>query len=144
MQLRIEEKSTIGNETYSLAKQLKQTGKQSTELFDPPALSLDERGMILDCSKSFENLFGFRRSDLVWHHVSMLFSQLEGIELVKEGRVNSFLNYLCRCGQLFQAINRQGETLPSNLSFVRLEYKGKRILRLIVQPSLGGELGSLM
>jgi len=36
------------------------------ERHEPPALSLDERGMILDCSKSFRTLFGFRRSDLVW------------------------------------------------------------------------------
>ena len=142
MQLRIEDKSITSNGTYTFAAQQKE--EHPTERFDPPALSLDERGMILDCSKSFEKLFGFRRSDLVWHHVSMLLSQLEGVELVKEGQVNSLLNYLCRCGQLFQTVNFQGETLPSKLNFVRLEYKGKRMLRLIVQPSAGGAIGSLM
>jgi hypothetical protein len=102
---------------------------------DPPALSLDERGMILDCSKTFEKLSGFRRSDLVWRHVSTLFSQLTGVELVQAGQVNPFLNYLCRCGQLFHAQNQQGDTFSSNLSIVRLEYDGRRFLRLIVNPS---------
>lgn len=136
MQLRIEENTNIRNTTYSKAGQNSEAGGTLSERLDPPALSLDERGMVLDCSKSFERLFGFRRSELVWHHVSTLFPQLAGVELVRDGQINSLLSYLCRCGQPYQAINRQGETLSSNLSFVRIEYKGKRILRLIVQPSL--------
>jgi PAS domain S-box-containing protein len=111
------------------------TGEYAPERHDPPALSLDERGMILDCSKAFEKLFGFRRSELVWRHVSTLFTQLTGVELVQAGQVNPFLNYLCRCGQLYQAQNRQGDTFSSNLSFVRLEYGGRRFLRLVVRAS---------
>jgi hypothetical protein len=71
----------------------------------------------------------------VWRHVSTLFTQLTGVELVQAGPVNPFLNYLCRCGQLFQAQNQQGDTFSSKLSFVRLEYEGRRFLRLIVNPS---------
>lgn len=102
---------------------------------EPPVLTLDERGMIRDCSKSGEKLFGYRRHNLVWQHVSMLFPQLSGVALVQEERFNPLLNFLCRCGKLFQTQNRQGETFLSKLSFVSLEYDGRRILRLIVLPS---------
>lgn len=101
---------------------------------EPPALSFCERGLIQDCSKSLEMLFGFRRSDLVWQSVSKLFPLLKGIELVQAGQVNPLLKYRCRCGQLYQAQNQQGDTFSCNLSIVRLEYEGRRSFRLIVRP----------
>jgi PAS fold len=116
------------------ASQNEQAEKCSIERNDPPALSLDERGMILECSKSFEVLFGFRRSSLVWHHISMLFPKLTGVELVQAGQLNPLLKYLCRCGQLYLAQNKRGDTFASYLSFVHIEYGGKRSLRLIVRP----------
>jgi PAS domain S-box-containing protein len=135
MNLQIEGNATTETGSLPYAMRLGRTDENLAVRHDPPALSLDERGMILDCSKTFEKLFGFRRSDLVWRHVSMLFSQLTGVELVQAGQVNPYLKYLCRCGQLFQAQNQQGDTFSSNLSFVRLEYDGRRFLRLIVNPS---------
>ena len=111
------------------------TDEHPAEWYEPPALAMDERGMIRDCSESGERLFGYRRHDLVWQHVSMLFPQLSGVTLVQEGRVNPLLNFLCRCGKLFQTQNRQGDTFLSKLSFVRLEYDGRHTLRLIVSPS---------
>jgi PAS domain S-box-containing protein len=143
MQLRIDDMGTVESQLFAQTQPSQLTNKRLVEKFDPPALSLDERGMILDCSKSLEKLLGFRRSELVWHHVSMLFSQLEGVELVQGGQVNSLLNYLCRCGQLYQVKNRQGETFSSNLNLFRIENQGKRILRLIVHDlvsELPGEL----
>ncbi|MDO8926967.1 MAG: hypothetical protein Q7U94_08660 [Sideroxyarcus sp.] len=103
---------------------------------DAPALSLGEHGLIQDCNKSLLMLFGFRRSDLVWQPVSKLFPQLADVELIEGGQVNPFLNFLCRCGQLYQSRNRQGDTFSSNLSIVRLEYKGRRSFRMIVRPSV--------
>jgi PAS domain-containing protein len=108
-----------------------------SERMDPPALSLDERGMIQDCSKSFERLFGFKRCDLVWQHVSRLLPQLTGVDLVEAGRLNPVLNYLCHCGHRYQAQNQQGDTFPCNLNFVRLEFGGKPSLRLILSPCCG-------
>lgn len=102
---------------------------------EPPALTLDERGMIRDCSRSGEMLFGYRRHDLVWQHVSVLFPQLSGVALVQQQRLNPLLNFFCRCGKLFQSQNRQGDTFLCKLSFVRLESDGRHILRLIVRPS---------
>jgi hypothetical protein len=102
---------------------------------EPSALSLGERGLIQDCSKSLLMLFGFRRSDLVWQPVSKLFPQLVDAELIQAGQVNPFFNYLCRCGQRFLSHNRQGDAFSSNLSIVRLEYEGRRSFRMIVRPA---------
>jgi len=111
------------------------TDEHPAEWYEPPALAMDERGMIRDCSESGERLFGYRRHDLVWQHVSMLFPQLTGVALVQEGRFNPLLNFLCRCGKPFQSRNRQGDAFSCNLNFVRLEHDGMRTLRLIVSPS---------
>jgi PAS domain S-box-containing protein len=109
------------------------------ESLDPPALSLDERGMIQDCTKSFEQLFGFKRTELVWQHVSRLFPQLDGIELVQAGKINSHLQYISRCGRNYLTQNRQGDMFFANLCFVRVEYNGRHSLRLIVNPSKEAE-----
>jgi hypothetical protein len=114
-------------------------GEHLTERLNPPALSLDERGMIQDCSKSLEKLFGFRRRDLVWKHVSQLFPRLADVELVQSGHLNPLLNYLCHCGHLYEALNSRGETFSSNLSFVHIEFDGRRSLRLIVRPTDSAE-----
>ena len=66
-----------------------------------PALSLDERGMIKDCSKSFEELVGFRRSELAWRHVSMVFPELKDMDLFHDGQINPMLSYLSRCRQQY-------------------------------------------
>lgn len=108
---------------------------RTTEWIEPPALSLDERGMIQDCSKSFERLFGFKRCDLVWQHVSRLLPQLTGVTLVEAGRLNPVLNYLCHCGHRYLARNQRGDSFPCHLNFVRIEFGGKRSLRLIFNPA---------
>ena len=135
------------NSTIALPKSLKSARQAWTDAqrqewlegylaarHEPPTLSLGERGLIKDCSKSLLMLFGFRRSDLVWQPVSKLFPQLAEVELIEAGQVNPFLNYLCRCGQLYQSQNRHGDTFSSNLSIVRLEYEGRRSFRMIVRP----------
>lgn len=109
--------------------------ERNTEACDPPALQLDERGMIQDCNKAFEKLFGFRRSNLVWRHVSSLFPQLVDIELVRSGQINQFLNYLCHCGHPFQMQCQDGETVLSSLNIFRIESNGRNSLRMIVRPA---------
>jgi PAS domain S-box-containing protein len=103
-------------------------------LHEPLALALDERGMIKDCSRSLELLLGYRRSELVWKHVSMVFPQLRDVELYQNGQVNPKLNYICRCGQTYEAKNRQGNSISARLNFVCIDSQGKRTLRLIVFP----------
>jgi len=101
---------------------------------EPPALTLDERGMICDCSKAGEKLFGYSRKDLVWQHVSKLLPELSEISLVKNGELNQQLGFLSHCGHRFQAINRLGNIFMNELYFVLLDYAGRRTIRMIVQP----------
>jgi len=101
---------------------------------EPPTLTVDERGMICDCSKAGEKLFGYSLRNLVWQHVSKLLPELSGIQLVKNGRLNSQLGFLSRCGQPFLAINRPGNICLNNLHFVLLNYAGKYAIRVTVQP----------
>jgi PAS domain-containing protein len=102
---------------------------------DPPALILDERGMICDCSKAGEILFGYPRQDMVWQHVSKLLPELSEIQLVKNGQFNPQLGFLCHCGHHFQATNRLGNVFLSELHFVILNDAETRQIRMIVQPS---------
>ncbi len=135
MSLQSKSDTAIGANLASYTNPQKWTDNHFTRPHEPPALSLDERGMIHDCSKSCERFFGYQRTDLVKHHVSTLFPQLSGVALVQEGQFNPVLSFICRCGQLFQAQNRQGDTFPCNLIFVSLENNGRRTLRMIVSPS---------
>jgi hypothetical protein len=125
----------IDSNIASYIAQQEWTDEQLAERDDLPAISLDERGMILDCNKPFETLFGFDWRDLVWHHITKVFPQLSTVEFTQAGQVYPLLDYLVRCSQLYQAKNRDGVTFSSNLIFVRLEHEGKRLLRLIVFPS---------
>jgi PAS domain S-box-containing protein len=123
------------------AKSREWTGKHLAEWYAPPALSLDDHGFIHDINTSCGKLFGYQRQDVVNHHVSKLFPQFSGVELVKDGNVNSSLNYLFRCGHHFQAQKQQGDIFSSNLSFVRVGSEERRYFRMTVHPHGGWERG---
>jgi PAS domain S-box-containing protein len=116
-------------------QQQNQMTQQRTKSQEPAALVLDESGTIRDCNKSVEHLFGYPHSDLVLQHVSRLLPQLSGVVLMRDGQIDPHFDFLCHCGHLFQALNRQGEVFASELSLVELEHGGKRILRLLVCPA---------
>jgi hypothetical protein len=111
------------------------TDAQLSELGDLPALSLDERGMILDCNKQFEKQTGFEWHDLVWHHITRVFPQLTADDFIQAGQVVPLPDYLIRCSKLYQAQNQRGVSFFSNLIFVLHEHEGKRALRLFVCPA---------
>ena len=101
---------------------------------EPAALILDESGIIRDCNNT-EELFGYKLRELLSQHISKLLPQLTEFELVQDGKFNPKFSYLCRCGHLFKAKNRDGATFFSELSLVNLNHTGKRILKLYVLPS---------
>ncbi len=101
---------------------------------EPAALTLDERGMICDCSKAGEELFGYSLPEITWQHITRLLPQLEGIELRQGGEINPRLAFLSRCGYQFLARIRHGGTVPSELSFFNVGGTGGLMLRLIVRP----------
>lgn len=106
----------------------------NVERREPPTLTVDDRGMICDCSRTGETLFGYSLKDIVWKHISKLLPELSGIQLVKNGQFNSRLGFLSRCGQPFLAVNQLGNIFLNNLNFVLLNYSGKYAIRVIVQP----------
>jgi len=104
---------------------------------EPAALTLDERGMIRDCSRTGEELFGYSRVELTWRHVSKLLPQLSEIDLIQEGQINPLLSFLCHCGQLFEVNSKDGATFPGELNIINLGHPGKLMLRMIVRPAGG-------
>lgn len=87
---------------------------------DIAALILDRRGMILECNQAAERLFGYSAGELVWRHVSLLLPQLQEGILVRDGKINPKLKFICHCGQLFMALDRQCRTFLSELHLVEL------------------------
>ncbi len=121
--------------SFSRPAQMERTdGKSNAVWHEPATLMLDMDGMIRDCSKSGESLFGFIRSDLVLQHISRLFPQLADIVLVEKNRINPRLYYICHCGHHFTAQDREGNTFLSKLNFVYLDNAENGILKLMVQP----------
>lgn len=99
------------------------------------SISVNVHGMILDCSNTCEKFFGYRRRDLVRHHVSTLFFELSEIELIQQEEFNKSLVFLCRCGKLFRAKSRLGDTILCNFNFVHLNNDGENILKMIASPA---------
>lgn len=144
-ELQTERNASVGADTgsYAVVSGLAAAPRmeRTMEWYEPPALSLDEAGLIERCSESCEELFGYGSLDLAKQHISRLFPQLSGHKLIMDGRLNPMLDFLCHCGHRFLGQNRQGHTFNSELNFVRLEHGGRRSLRLIVRP-LKNEQGS--
>ncbi|MEO6974340.1 MAG: PAS domain-containing protein [Gallionella sp.] len=103
------------------------------ERFGPTELTLDELGMILDCSDSAEDLLEYVRIQLIGQPVSRLLPKLSAIRLLEDGKLNPQLRYLCRCGHRFLTKGRYG-SFSSELIFVILTYGGITHLRLIMHP----------
>ena len=100
---------------------------------EPAALSLDRNGVIYDCNKSAEELFGFRHGDLIAHHISLLLPQLSQTEWLQDGSPNPHLTFLCRIGQLFYAIAHDGSQFNSRLFLIDLNNEERPQLRLIIR-----------
>jgi PAS domain S-box-containing protein len=112
-----------------------QDAARSVVADDVAVLTLDARGMILDCSRAAERLFGYRRSEMAWHHVSMLLPQLAKVDLLPDGQPNPELRFRCRVGHRFWAVAQDGATFASELYFTALSSEGHHRLLLIVRPS---------
>lgn len=117
------------------AVQYHATANPETAEAEPAAFSVDERGMICDCNGVAEKLFGYRRSELVWRHVSTLLPQLAEGDLVRDGEIDPRLHFLCHSGRSFEAIHNDGARFPCELFIIHLRNPGKRNLRLVVRPA---------
>ena len=97
-------------------------------------LLLDQRGMIRGCNGASANLFGYRRSEIVWQHISLLLPQLADTNLVCDGELNPRLLFLCRIGGYFKAQRQNGQSFASDLFLMNLSNPGSSDLRMIVRP----------
>lgn len=134
MNLQIESDAINKIDVSAYARQQTLTGAQPTEQYSPPSLSLDADGLIQECDKSVETLFGYRQHELVSHHISCLFPKLTEVALMQGNRLNPLFNYICHCDHVFKAVNKQSDIITCNLNFFLVENKGKLNLRLIVRP----------
>lgn len=91
-----------------------------TGTIDLVVLTLDDQGVIRDCNRACEQVFGYPPNELSGCHVSTLLPQLPDTELVEEGRINSRLAHLCHCAFAFQARRRDGQVFSSELFINRL------------------------
>jgi hypothetical protein len=107
--------------------------EHETERYSPPALSLDANGYIRECDKTVEKLFGYLQHELLWQHISCLFPKFLEMDLLQGNRLNPILSYICHCDYVFEAINKQSETVICNLNFFLMESKGTQNLRMIVR-----------
>lgn len=96
------------------------SGVPNAGTIDLAVLTLDDLGVIRDCSQACEQVFGYLPEELAGRHVSTLLPQLPDTELVQEGRINSRLAHLCHCAFAFQARHRDGQCFASELFINRL------------------------
>lgn len=95
------------------------SGVSDAGKMDLAVLTLNDQGMIRDCSRACEQVFGYPPEELAGRHVSMLLPQLPDTDLVQEGRINARLAHLCHCAVAFQARRRDGRCFASEL-FINL------------------------
>lgn len=88
---------------------------------DLAKFTLDDLGIIRECSSACEQIFGYMKEALVGGHISMLLPQLANTDLVQDGRINSRLAFLCRCAFAFQARCRDGQSFAGELFINRLD-----------------------
>ena len=107
---------------------------------DLATFTLDDQGIIRDCSWACEQIFGYVQEALIGRHISMLLPQLANTELVQEGRINSHLGFLCHCAFAFQARCRDGQSFTSELFINRLDTHNVVVLvrNLDISNSKGG------
>lgn len=95
------------------------SGVSDAGKIDLAVLTLNDQGVIRDCSRACEQVFGYPPEELAGRHVSMLLPQLPDTDLVQEGRINARLAHLCHCAVAFQARRRDGRCFASEL-FINL------------------------
>jgi len=115
------------------------------EAIDLVVLTLDGLGMIRDCGRACEQVFGSPPYELTGRHVSLLLPQLPDTGLVQEGRINSRLAHLCHCAVAFQARRRDGRCFASELFINLLGSHNVVVLVRSLEASLlsGGALAAM-
>lgn len=97
------------------------SGISDLQAVDLVTLTLDDLGVIRDCSRACEPVFGYLPDELIGRHITVVLPQLPLADLVQEGRINGRLAFLCHCAFAFQARCRDGRIFASELFINRLD-----------------------
>jgi PAS domain S-box-containing protein len=98
-------------------------------------IALNDDGLIQGCSSTCEKIFGYRQTELLGRHVSVLLPKLEGVVLVNHNEVNPRLKYLCHCAIPFLAKRRDGGNFAGEVFFNRLN--GEKLGLQVIVRNLG-------
>ncbi len=82
--------------------------------------TLNDYGLILYCDVAVESMFGYHCSDLTGTHISVLLPELARMELTSGTGIDSRLAFLCRCGKVFNAAQKDGNLFPTKLSITKI------------------------
>lgn len=110
------------------------TGNSTGVEDDIVVLTLNDKGMIRECSKTSWNLLGCPSSQLIWKHISLLLPQLVGVQLMNGKKLNPRLCFLSRIGHHFEVTCPDGIQLASEIFFNNIESSGRHYVRVIVRP----------
>lgn len=97
------------------------------------ALVLDRFGTIVDCSSEAEEMFRVHRDALRGRHISALIPRLGNAGVIRDGRFDPQVHFLCHCGAPFQARRQNGERFISALSVNHLRTDGVDVIRVMVR-----------
>lgn len=98
-------------------------------------LTLSDSGMIRECSKAMERMFGYAPSKLMWQHVSVLLPQLSGMALVSGGEINHRLHFLAHIGHRFEMVGVGGMRSLVRICLNDGEVMGRHCVRLTICPA---------
>lgn len=97
-------------------------------------LMINSNGIIHGCNKTFEKLFGYMSSDILWKPVSVLLPQLADIKLITGEELNPRLRFLMHVGHQFEVIGLGGIHTASQLFINEVENFGRHYWRIIICP----------
>lgn len=117
------------------------SGIPDVRVVDLATLTLDDLGMIRDCSRACEQVLGYLPDELLGGHISLVLPQLPKADLVQEGRINPRLAFLCHCAFAFEARRRDGQTFASEVFINRLDIHNVLVLvrNLDISKLKGGD-----
>ena len=97
-------------------------------------LTLNEQGMVCDCTIPIGDLFGYRRGAPVWGHISVLMPELAAIKLMRDGQINPRLRFLSHIGHRFQLLSFGGKLFDVKFFIRDIENNSRRYLRAMIFP----------
>lgn len=97
-------------------------------------LTLTPQGVICDCVVPYGSWLGYRRSEIVWRHISALLPDLAEIEIMCGEELNPRLRFLSHIGHLFRLVDSDGKPCRGELFIRDTENRGHE-LRAMIFPA---------